>query len=128
MNTDRLETMTEAFKAMAEQRFQVDRLVAAELPGESFFSIKWKMITDMIDLGARCKTAREAGNVLELLTEELPSVINYAEGHAKQVDGNAAPIIAQLEEMVQTAGQALGGDVYQDIAMDMRRPPASRPR
>jgi hypothetical protein len=73
MTTDRLETMAEAFKALAEQRFQVDRLVASELSGESFFTIKWKMISDLIDLGSRCQTPREAGNILEMLTEEIPA-------------------------------------------------------
>ncbi len=128
MTADRLEIMTEAFKSLGEQRFQIDRLVAAELPGESFFTIKWKMITDVIGLGPRSATVREAGNLLELLTEELPSAMNYAEKHAERDGGNAAPIIAQLEEMAETARQALGDDVYQDMAMDRRSPPTPRPR
>jgi hypothetical protein len=129
MTTDRLETMAEAFKALAEQRFQVDRLVASELSGESFFTIKWKMISDLIDLGSRCQTPREAGNILEMLTEEIPGMVTYAEVEAgKAPEADIAPIVTLLEEMIETSRNALGDDVYKDMAVDYRRPPTSRPR
>lgn len=129
MTIEKFETIHEAFEKLAEMRILVDRAAAADLPGEGFFSIKWDMVRKLIEAGRRSGTLREAGNTLEIVTEELPSVMNYAEQHAAAgPDRNAAPTVAILEEMLETARAALGADVYQDMAMDVRSPPAPRSR
>jgi hypothetical protein len=64
-----------------------------------------------------------------MLTEELPSAMNYAEQHAKDgPDRDAGPTVAVLEEILETAKNALAGERYTDIGMDVRRPPSPRPR
>ncbi|NTF17018.1 hypothetical protein G6L37_01065 [Agrobacterium rubi] len=127
MNTDKLDTMIEAFAVLREKRAEIDRLAAAELPNESLFSIKWKMVSECVNLGSRCTTVREAGNLLELLTEEIPVAIRYAVIAAKAgPDRSADEITLRLQDMLETAGTAIGNDVYKDMAMDLRRPPSSR--
>lgn len=129
MTIEKFETIHEAFEKLAEMRILVDRAAAADLPGEGFFSIKWDMVRKLIEAGRRAGNLRDAGNTLTIITEELPSVMNYAEQHATAgPDRNAAPTVAILEEMLETAKAAIGSDIYQDTAMEVRRPPAPRSR
>jgi hypothetical protein len=117
----------EAFEKLSERIILVDKAVAADLPGEGFFHIKWNMVCKLIEAGRLADDLRDAGNTLEIITEELPGVMNYANKHAAAgPDRSAGPTVAVLEEMLETTRTTLGDDVYQDMAMSHRRPPQPR--
>ena len=122
--TERLEEMREGLARLAAMRDEVDRLVAAELSEESFFTIKWAMISNLVDLGLRTRSQREAGNILELLTEEVPGAITYVEKEAaRHPDADVGPIADRIGDMLALAHETLGGEVYEDIAMNLRSKP-----
>jgi hypothetical protein len=123
MTKDRFDDLHEALIQIAEKRNQADRLIAADLPGEGIFPIFWDMVSKLVTAGLKATDERNAGNVLTMITEELPSAMHYAAVQADQgPDRDAEPTVAVLEEMLQTAKAALGDRHYRDMAMDVRRP------
>jgi hypothetical protein len=122
MTQTKFSQLIETFNELIEEAGQVDRLIAADLPGESVFVIKWGMISKLIATGLTCQNESDAGNIMEMLTEELPSTIRYATKHAQNGPNlNAEPTIEMLERMLSTARNSLGDEVYRSMVMDKRR-------
>lgn len=128
MSDRKFQIIHETFLRLQEKQAEAERVIAADLPGEGMFAITWKsMICKLIDAGARATEERRAGNFLTMLTEELPSAMNYAEVHAERnANSNAASTVAILEEMLELAHSTIGDQPYTDMDAEYRRPPADR--
>lgn len=123
MSTSKFEILHEAFKQLAEDREQVRRQIALDLTDDGMFPIFWRMCSDFIDVGLKCATERDAGNILAVFTEEMPSAMHYATVDAKRTGTDVTATIALLDDMLEKALAAIGDDVYRDTNQDSRRSP-----
>lgn len=128
MSDNKFQILHQAFLDLQEKRADAERRIAADLPGEGMFTITWNsMICKLIDAGALATEERRAGNFLTMLTEELPSAMNYAEVQAEMNENsNASSTVAIMEEMLELAHSTIGDQPYTDMDAEYRRPPADR--
>lgn len=122
MTETKIDILQTAFEDMAVLAGQIDRQIALDLPGESFFTAKWEMIQQLLTVGLRDWTEKGAGNCMSMIVEEMPSIIRYAVKHAEaDASADADAVLPLLEEFSNKALTALGDDVYKDVAMEWRR-------